>query len=229
MKFEVHRAPLRRCSPARDRPSHTPGQVFSTAPEVSAGFSRRIQYLAMPLVLRDPQQDSAENPKKIRTLDPELVLRDVPGKLVQRRGYPHRRRRRCRRLHQRRPLLQPPRHEVLRVALPPRRLRLSPTRSLALQRRADVLPIPYARVGQEPAAADPARALLQHAWSVAPGWGRATIGTTTPSTAPGQWAISRERGRLPRRGPARRGRCRHPLPRGWTILREQRRVNSRER
>ena len=68
----------------------------------------------------------------------------------------------------RRPLLQPPRYEVVRVALPPRPVRLLPPRHLARRRRAHVLPIANARIRMEPSTADPARPRATRRPSVAP-------------------------------------------------------------
>ena len=163
MEFEIHRAPGRR-SLRRDADPRTPRIAsFRRPPGCPPVSHEESSDLAPPLVLRDTQEDFAEDPKEVRTLRPELVLRDVPGKSVQRRRDPQRRRRRRRRRrHLRRPRLQPPRHEVVRVARPPRRLRLLPTRRLALRRRAHLLPITDAGVGLEPATADPARALPTH-------------------------------------------------------------------
>jgi hypothetical protein len=44
--------------------------------------------LGVELVLRWAQQESAEFAKKLRALNPELVLRDIPGKSMQRRSPP---------------------------------------------------------------------------------------------------------------------------------------------
>ena len=45
-----------------------------------------INAISPELVLRGPYEECSHNPHKIRPLHPELVLRDVPGKLVQRSG-----------------------------------------------------------------------------------------------------------------------------------------------
>jgi len=42
------------------------------------------------LVLRGPKQDCAKNPNEISAFDPELVLRDVPGKSAQWQRQPQR-------------------------------------------------------------------------------------------------------------------------------------------
>lgn len=42
-----------------------------------------INGISSELVLRRPQQDGAEYPNEISAFDPELVLRDVPGKSAQ--------------------------------------------------------------------------------------------------------------------------------------------------
>ena len=42
-----------------------------------------LNRISPELVLRGPKQDCAENPNEICALNPELVLRDIPGKSAQ--------------------------------------------------------------------------------------------------------------------------------------------------
>jgi hypothetical protein len=93
-----------------------------------------------------PVEESRRYPNKISTLDAELVLRDVPGKSRQRR----RQSRRIRPFFRGRPLEQPPRREVLRVALAPRSLRSRASPSLTFPRRTRLLPTAHSRVWLEP-------------------------------------------------------------------------------
>ena len=95
------------------------------------------------------EQSLSHNPNEIRTLHPELGLRDVPGKFRQ-WG------RQTQRLG---PILgvapiHPARDEVIRVSGPPRRLLLPSARFLAFRLGADVLPRSDSRIWTEPPAAD---------------------------------------------------------------------------
>jgi len=137
------------------RPSATPRlRSCPTLQGKSVEFSCRIHHFRRPLVLRVADEDLAEYPKEIRPLDPELVLRQVPGKSVQRSTYPQRRR------HPRRPRpsLNPPRREVVRVRRPPRRLRPRPPPPLAFVARTRSLSISDPRVRSKPLPANAARA-----------------------------------------------------------------------
>ena len=49
-----------------------------------------LHWISPELVLRGPKQDCAENPNEIRPFNPELVLRDIPGKSAQWRRQPQR-------------------------------------------------------------------------------------------------------------------------------------------
>ena len=49
-----------------------------------------LNWISPELVLRGPKQDCAKNPNEISAFDPELVLRDVPGKSAQWRRQPQR-------------------------------------------------------------------------------------------------------------------------------------------
>ena len=183
----------------------------------------------MSLVLHRPQQDSTHYPKKFRTLDPELVLRDVPGKSVQRPRHSHRRRRRPDRCS-RRPLGHPSRHEVVRIVRSPRRLRLLATRGLALRVRTRSLSIAHPRIGEKPVTTLRTRPLADHARPEC-------LHPSLPSRSPQVVGASRahdrgeppgERGRYAPGLPLPRHRHR-PCSLHRTSFREHGRVISRER
>jgi hypothetical protein len=78
-------------------------------------------------------------------------------------------------------LLDPTRHEVLRVALAPPRLRLLTARLLALGLRANLLPITDTWIGKKPTTARAAGSLADHApnvpdFELAAGHGRCACG-----------------------------------------------------
>ncbi len=143
-------------TPSRRPPCHAPDRVFlrpgAKSPELLSG----IKHLGRSLVLHVPHQESAEFPKEIHTLPPELVLRDVPGKSLQRPRQSLQPRLAL--LH---PPLQPPGHPVVRVRLSPRCLRLLPPLLLALAPRTHPLARSHTRIGAEPLPAEPARAGAQ--------------------------------------------------------------------
>ena len=80
-----------------------------------------------------------------------MVFREVPGELVQRRGYAQWF---WNGLCLRRPAVNPPRDGVARVPAAPIALRLLPPRRLAVRLPAGMLALSYARVRPEPPAAD---------------------------------------------------------------------------
>ena len=125
--------------------------------EDSAKFLRSIGHLRSSHVLRRPKEDSTENTKKIRTLGPELVLRQVPGKFVERSWHPRRRPHGLRRSRR-----DPPCDEVLGVGAAPRGLRFHAPRCLALRLRARALSVLHARIRPEPMTTDPARTFPDH-------------------------------------------------------------------
>ena len=49
-----------------------------------------LNWTSPELVLPGPKQDCAENPNEISAFDPELVLRDIPGKSAQWQRQPQR-------------------------------------------------------------------------------------------------------------------------------------------
>ena len=122
-------------------------------------------------------------PKEIRTLDPELLLRHVPGQLGQWRLY-------LERVHGVPPggaqLAQShaPLYRVLRVALVPGALVLALPLLLAGLGRADVLAIADARIGNEPAVADATGARPEHPAVITRPPIRARLPTLTPAGPP---------------------------------------------
>src|ERR1700689_575049 len=119
-----------------------------------AGKSRGINAIRPDLVFREPDQESRQNRNEISALESELVFRELPGKLLQWRGYPQHFRRW---LGWCRPLIDPVGDGVARVAAAPTGLGLLPALALAFRRPAGVLPVAYSRVWPEPPAADRTR------------------------------------------------------------------------
>jgi len=105
--------------------------------------------------LRAVQQEFAENPNEISGFDPELVLRDVPGKSVQRGrqsqrfrgslGFPAIQDSTC--------------DEIVRMTLPPSFLLLFSAGDLAIRVSTSSLAEAYARIGAEPTSANTTRFL----------------------------------------------------------------------
>jgi len=81
------------------------------------------------LVLRRPKQECAESPNEISPFDPELVLRDIPGKSAQWWRQPQR----LGRLILITALLDSAGDEIVCVPIPPRLLRLDSPGSLAIR------------------------------------------------------------------------------------------------
>ena len=135
-----------------------------------AGKSRGINAIRPELVFREPDQECRQNRNEISALESELVFRELPGKLLQWRGYPQHFRRW---LGWCRPLIDPVGDGVARVAAAPTGLGLLPALALAFRRPAGVLPVAYSRVWPEPPAADRTRSFpdLWHgdaSWSPRP-------------------------------------------------------------
>jgi hypothetical protein len=61
-----------------------------------AGNPPRISYIRPQLVFRGTDQNAAQNANEISTFTSELVFRQIPGKLIQRRWYAQRFSRRIR-------------------------------------------------------------------------------------------------------------------------------------
>ena len=121
-----------------------------------AGTPRRISYIRTELVFRGAHEKCSHNGNEVSALSSELVFRQIPGKLVQRRGHSQRFRRRIG-LH--RALLDPVGGRVVRVPAAPTRLRLLPPRRLAFRFAAGALPLSYPRVRPKPSTTDRARSL----------------------------------------------------------------------
>lgn len=105
-------------------------------------------------VLRVSVQDFSQLPNKTGTLDAELVLREIPGKSIQRRrhlGWIG--------ISGRVALHDPPSCEVAGVAPPPVGLSRCAPLSLTLSVRARALAIAYARVRTKPSSTETAGAL----------------------------------------------------------------------
>jgi hypothetical protein len=94
-------------------------------------------------------------PNKISSLPPELVFRQVPGKSVQRARHPWRAPLRFLLL------LNPPTNRVIRIVLPPPRLRLRAQLRTACP-RARSLPSAYSGIRPEPSMTDRAWTLAGH-------------------------------------------------------------------
>ena len=134
--------------------------------ETGTGLSRRlgkwackargINQIRAELVFRRPDHKCSHNPNEISPLWPELVFREIPGKLVQRRGQTQRFRLRTLWI---RPLVDPPRGGITRVAAAPTGLGLLPACHLALRLPTGVLAISCPRVRPEPPAANRTRSL----------------------------------------------------------------------
>jgi hypothetical protein len=107
------------------------------------------------LGLRGVQQKCAHNAYEISLLHPELGLRDVPGKSIQR----SRKTERFRRLIAGATRLDPTASKIVRITRSPRRLLLPPAQSLARRLAAGPLSGTYSIVGTKPAMADATRAL----------------------------------------------------------------------
>ena len=121
-----------------------------------AGKSRQIIPIRPELVFRGAEEKCSHNGNEVSALRSKLVFRQIPGKLVQRRGHSQRFRRRMG-LH--RALLDPVGGRVVRVPAAPTRLRLLPPRRLAFRFVTGTLPRSYPRVRPKPSATDRARSL----------------------------------------------------------------------
>jgi hypothetical protein len=122
-----------------------------------AGIILGISNMGGELELLGVQQKYPHNRHEICPLHPELRLRDIPGKSVQRWRH-------TQRFHPPShgfPGQDPPRRKVIRIAPPPRRLLLPAADQLALQPAAGMLPIAYSIVGTEPTMTDATRTLPQ--------------------------------------------------------------------
>ncbi len=116
----------------------------------------RINYITPKLDLRRVQEDFAHNPKEISSLHPELGLRHVPGKSVQRRWQTQR----FWGLFRRAALLQTARNEVVWIPRPPGRLYLPAVYDLTIGSPASTLTFSNSWIGTEPTTTDRAGFLL---------------------------------------------------------------------
>ncbi len=129
----------------------------------SVRIRRDSPHLRPHLDLRGSQEQSAEDRQKVGPPSPELLVREVPRKPVERTRHSHRldrplrRRRALRRARRRASQLQPASDVVVRMRRPPRRLRRLLSRRLAARARAHPLPRPNACVRAKPFPADRAR------------------------------------------------------------------------
>ena len=110
-----------------------------------------FNYIRLELVFRGPYQECSQNANEISALSPELVFREIPGKLVQ-RTWQSQWFRRWIGLHF--PLLKPVGRSVVRIPAPPVCLGFLPPFHLALWLSADVLPVSYSGVRPKPPPAD---------------------------------------------------------------------------
>lgn len=108
---------------------HSPALVFPELQGMSSGFLRRINDLRLHLVLRVPDEESSEYAKEIRALDPELILREIPGKSGQGPQNPQRGHRRWLQS----PRVDPPRGEVVGIRRSPLSLGACAARRAALR------------------------------------------------------------------------------------------------
>ena len=136
-----------------------------------AGKPHRMSDIRPELVFRGTQEDSTQNHNEIGAFSPELIFRQIPGKLVQRRRHSQRF---GRRIGCDRALLDPVSGGVLRVPDAPVRLRLTAPRCLTFWLAAGPLSRSDSRVRSKPPPANRARSLpgLWHGdppWSPCPG------------------------------------------------------------
>src|SRR3954471_9835652 len=121
-----------------------------------AGNPPRISYIRPELVFRRSQQKSAHNPNEISTFGSELVFCQIPGNLIQRRSHSQRFRHR---IPLQRTLLDPISRSILRVPLPPTRLRLLTPQLPTFRLATGALPTPDSRIRPKPLPTDRARSL----------------------------------------------------------------------
>ncbi len=134
--------------------------------EVGTGLSRKqgkctgnwcgISEIRADLIFRGANDQCSHNTNEICALRAELVFRDVPGKLVERRGQPQwfRRIGLCRRAP-----VDAPCDRITGVLITPVCLGLLTPRRLAVGIAAGSLPTSHSRIWPEPPATDGARSL----------------------------------------------------------------------
>jgi hypothetical protein len=106
----------------------------------------RIKWITPKLELRGVQEDFAHNRKEISSLHPELGLRHVPGKSVQRRGQTQR----FWALFPCAALLHTARNEVVGIPYPPGRLYLPAVYGLTIRSPTSTLTFSNSWIGTEP-------------------------------------------------------------------------------
>jgi hypothetical protein len=116
-----------------------------------AGKSCGINWIRHELVFRGADHKCSHNPNEISAFGPELVFREPPGQLVQRRGQPQWF---WRGWCLRRASVNPPGDGIARVPAAPTGLGLLPARHLAFRLPTGMLAASYSRVRPEPPAAD---------------------------------------------------------------------------
>jgi hypothetical protein len=134
---------------------------------------RPLSDLTGDLVLRGLQDYFRRCHNEISDLDPDLVLREIPGNFLQTAVHPQRWRAPRTLIAQIRGLLvlsltrrlkagaEPPFPEIVGIALPPRGLRLPPELQTAFA-AASALARPYATIRPKPPMTDAARSSLPH-------------------------------------------------------------------
>ncbi len=131
----------------------------------------RINYIGPELVFRVAHQKCSHNAYEISSLRAELVFRDIPWQLVQRRGQTQRFRLR---FLLRCALIYPVGDGIAGIPTPPTGLRFLPSRCLAIRCPAGMLPLSHSRVRPKPPAAYRTRSL--------PGlWHRDPLSSPLPS------------------------------------------------
>ena len=136
VKFQLHGA-----GPARDLVWGCRHRVFCEGRREWVGNSCGISSVGAQLVFRAAHQDGSHNPKKISPLPPELVFRQIPRKLPQRR----RQAQRLHRLFLGATLLDAIPGRVIRVAGAP--LRLRPAGAVSSGIRVDYRRVAALRLG----------------------------------------------------------------------------------
>jgi hypothetical protein len=119
-----------------------------------AGKSLPINEISLELVFRRAEDQCSHNPNEISTLSSELVFRQIPGKLVQRRRRPH-----WLGGFVLVALADSAGGRVAGVAGAPTGLRLLAAGFLAVRLTAGALAVAHSHIRPEPPPADPARSL----------------------------------------------------------------------
>ncbi|MBV8068936.1 MAG: hypothetical protein JO270_03460 [Acidobacteriaceae bacterium] len=132
--------------PNPHRLSHRPDLVLHHVGSKCVCSPFAFNHISLELVLRGLKQDYAEMPNEISALHAELVLRDVPGELIQW----WRQLQRFRRSILITAVLDSSPDKVVRILVSPAFLCLDPPRGLALVLPTSTLTPPHSRIGTEP-------------------------------------------------------------------------------